>query len=244
MHRTTSGERLCKAGEVFVIPPGAWHAYTQCNRLELYNCQISPELLAGPFAWVCLDPLMGPLISPDPWRGSFHVMEWALAEEAIPDMRKLAATLFRTYETDGIHRRGKIVAELLSLVEYIACKGLSRHAVNPAPIHSAVQRAAEMLRSNLAFPWTLPELAAQLHIDPSYLVRLFRHATGCSPMKFLARERAQLAAQLLLASKLNIGEIGASVGWPEPKHFARCFHRHFGENATTFRERLKQEALP
>jgi len=242
MHRTTSGEALCKAGQVFMIPPGVWHSYTQCRQFELYNCLFSPELLGGPLAWVCQDPAMGPLMTPAPWKWGSHVLEWRLAERAIPGVRKLAAVLLKTYKRGRILRKGILVADLLRLIDYVAHEGAPATPGELLPVHSAVRRAAERLRAETARAWTLPELARELHIDPSYLVRLFRQATGSPPMKFLSQERAHKAAQLLLASDLSIGEIGTEVGWPEPKHFARCFRSHFGESATAFRLRLKNGA--
>lgn len=239
VHRTTSGEALYKAGQVIVIPPGVWHSYTQCHRFELYNCLFSPELLGGPFAWVCKDPVMGSLMTPAPWNGGSHVLEWRVPKTALPHIRKMAAALLKTYATEGVRRKGKLVAGLLTLIDSIAHEGAPAAPREPVFVHSAVRRAAELLRTDVARPWTLPELAGELRIDPSYLVRLFRRATGAPPMKFLSQERAHKAAQLLLASDLNIGDIGAAVGWPEPKHFARSFRQHMGECATAFRLRLR-----
>ncbi len=241
LHRTTTGEVACKPGRVFVIPKGIWHAYSQSRDLELYNCQFSPELLDGPLAWVRKDPALGPLVRQDPWKMSSHVLTFQLDSAAVPKLRALAAALHRTAKTHGMARPGKLMAELLLLLDYIATKSKPAQPQKSPPVHSAVRRGAEMLQAELAREWTLPELAGQLRINPSYLVRLFRQATGRAPMKFLAEERAHKASQLLMTSEMNISEIGASVGWPEPKVFARCFRQHFGENATAFRRRLQTE---
>src|SRR5438874_6949951 len=52
--------------------------------------------------------------------------------------------------------------------------------------------------ADLARDWTLKILAAELHLAPGYLVRLFNAATGLPPMAYLAQLRAEHAAVLLL----------------------------------------------
>jgi len=237
IHRTTFGDAPCKPGEIYLIPPGVWHAYAGCRDLELYNCQLSPALLNGPLAWAAEDVSLGLLLKPDPWHGS-QVLTWELPRPAQPDLRGLLVELLQVFEKTGTANRGRLVARLLLLLDFVAQRGRPTHAPSTERIHSAVLRAAHALRSDLARAWALPELADELHINASYLVRIFRQATGCAPMKFLARERAQRAAQLLLTSQWSVSEIGAHVGWDEPKQFARSFHQHFGESATAFRRRL------
>jgi AraC family L-rhamnose operon transcriptional activator RhaR len=151
----------------------------------------------------------------------------------------MLGALERTYRQTGVHRQGKLISELLLLLDYLALESKPVHTPEPVSVHSAVQRAAEKLRADLARPWTLPELAEELRINPSYLARLFRQAADCAPMKFLARERAYAAAQLLMITDLPISEIGARVGWDDPKQFARSFHQHHGECASAFRRRLQ-----
>jgi len=240
VQRTTSGEADCEAGHVYLIPPGVWHAYARCKNLELYNCHLSQPLLDGPLAWATEDPSMRMFLKPDPWHGSSCVLTWKLPKQAVPQLRTLLSELLLCYQKSGGARRGKLVGRLLLLLDFVAHHGRPTHNPNTTPVHSAVRRAAQQFQSDPARAWSLPELADELRINPSYLVRIFRQATGCAPMKFLAKERAHKAAQLLLTSELPVSEIGARVGWDEPKQFARSFHQHFGESATQFRQRLRQ----
>lgn len=95
-----------------------------------------------------------------------------------------------------------------------------------------------MLDEQLAYPWHLEALSQQLQIDRSYLVRLFTAHIGISPMAYLARRRAEQAARLLISTGLPIASIGAAVGWPEPRHFARCFKAQTGISASAYRARF------
>jgi hypothetical protein len=46
---------------------------------------------------------------------------------------------------------------------------------------AAVVQAMLLLEADLARSWTLTSLAAELHLAPGYLVRLFNAATGLPP---------------------------------------------------------------
>jgi len=236
--RTTFGDVLCKPGQIYLIFPGLWHAYAGSKNLELYNCLLSPSLLDGPLAWALEDSSLGSLLNPDPWHASSQVLTWELASSDLAPVRLLLDDLFRVYQESRTAHRGQLVGRLLLLLDFIARHGEPNYSSGTERVHSAVRRAAHALRNDLARPWLLTELAEEVRINPSYLVRIFQQATGCAPMKFLGRERAQKAAQLLLTSAWPVSEIGAKVGWDEPKQFARSFRQHFGESATEFRRRF------
>jgi AraC-like DNA-binding protein len=91
--------------------------------------------------------------------------------------------------------------------------------------------------------WTLTELAAQVHLDPSYLVRLFKASTGLPPMAYLAQLRAEHAAALLLHTDQPITSISQAVGWPDQNYFARRFKAHYGLSATIYRARFAAGAF-
>jgi AraC family L-rhamnose operon transcriptional activator RhaR len=82
-------------------------------------------------------------------------------------------------------------------------------------IHPAVVQAMRLLDSQPNHRWTLRELADQLHLSPSYLLRLFKSSTSMPPMAYLARRRVETAAGLLLDTTQPVTQIGRSVGWPD-----------------------------
>jgi AraC family L-rhamnose operon transcriptional activator RhaR len=95
-----------------------------------------------------------------------------------------------------------------------------------------------MMEERPDFHWTLGLLAAELHLAPGYLVRLFKGATGLPPMAYLSRHRVELAATRLLHTDQPISRIGESVGWPDQNYFARRFKSHYGLSASTYRARF------
>src|SRR5215203_3026291 len=98
------------------------------------------------------------------------------------------------------------------------------------------------LEARLRHPWTLKELAADLHVSPSYLLRIFKSSTGLPPMAYLAKRRVETAAEMLLHGDESMSEIGQTVGWPDQNYFARRFKAHFGLSGTRYRERFARSA--
>ena len=88
-----------------------------------------------------------------------------------------------------------------------------------------------------AHPWTMSELAGEVGLSVSHLHREFRSQLGITPMAWLARTRAELAASLLLQTDRPVGWVGAQVGWPDPNYFSRCFRRAYGVSPSTYRQR-------
>src|ERR1700722_16959894 len=56
--RTIYGEQPVSRGDIFVLRPGAWHAYQNAKQLDLYECQFGIELLQRELAWTRTDPAM------------------------------------------------------------------------------------------------------------------------------------------------------------------------------------------
>ncbi|MGZ0654856.1 AraC family transcriptional regulator [Coraliomargarita sp. W4R72] len=237
-HMTVVGESWLSAGAVIVVPRGSWHAYSDCQDLEIVNCLFSPQMLGRELAWLVNDEELGALFGLRQAGGLQEVVKIDLVETHLTQLRAQLLRLKEAYE-QGRHRtllvcylleglellRDPIALQWQTLTEGDAC----------SPV---VARAIELFHRSLDVDWTLEDLAVQLKLNPSYLIRLFRNQIGMPPMKYLARERAKRAANLLLSTSLRIGEIGINVGWSDPKVFARNFRQHYGMRASDYRKQM------
>jgi AraC family transcriptional regulator len=57
---------------------------------------------------------------------------------------------------------------------------------------------------------------------------LFKKATGLSPSRYFIGQRVARAQLLLQETDASIIEIGMSVGYSSPSHFAQVFRRETG----------------
>jgi AraC-like DNA-binding protein len=83
----------------------------------------------------------------------------------------------------------------------------------------------------------MAELAAEVGHSISHLHREFRAQLGFTPMAWLARTRAEVAASLLVQTDRPVAWVGQQVGWPDPNYFSRCFRRAHGMSPTAYRAR-------
>lgn len=78
--------------------------------------------------------------------------------------------------------------------------------------------------------------AAALHIDVSYLYRLFQDALQCSPLEYLTDLRMQRACQLLSSTHEPVREIAAMVGYKDAFTFSKCFSRTYEISPREYRK--------
>lgn len=116
-----------------------------------------------------------------------------------------------------------------------------RPAVTPAPLPPAagdwLDAAARRLQSDVARPWTLSALAAELGGAPRSLQRhLAQH--GSSFVALLRQLRLAQAARLLAETPKAPAEIGYLCGFADQAHFTREFKRHCALTPVRYREQF------
>jgi AraC-like DNA-binding protein len=98
-----------------------------------------------------------------------------------------------------------------------------------------IGEALALLHKKPAHPWTVANLARQVGVSRTRFAERFHHFLDEPPMTYLARWRLKLAAEILLSSDANVGEIAAEVGYASEAAFNRVFKREFGCPPAHFR---------
>jgi transcriptional regulator GlxA family with amidase domain len=101
-----------------------------------------------------------------------------------------------------------------------------------------INRTIRYIQEHLPEPIDVDLLSELADLSPSHLTRLFRELTGRSPMDYLRRARVQQARQLLGDVDLSIKEIASRVGFDDPYHVSKVFHRIDGLPPSLYREAL------
>lgn len=97
-----------------------------------------------------------------------------------------------------------------------------------------VSRVVAYMRSNLAEPVTVAELARHAMVSASALNAAFGRAFGTGPHSYLKRMRLDRAAHLLAVGGHNVDEVAHDVGYASTSHFIKEFKRHFGATPRKF----------
>ncbi len=83
---------------------------------------------------------------------------------------------------------------------------------------------------------SLQELAAHVHLHPTYCSNVFRSVFGMPPMRLHQELRMRRAKQLLLSRSRSVQEVAMACGYEDPLYFSRQFRRYAGVSPTEFRK--------
>jgi len=99
--------------------------------------------------------------------------------------------------------------------------------------HSPLSRCLNYIERNIGREISLKELAGHACLGPSRLSQLFRERLGVSPMRHIAKRKAEIAGRLLSDGGMNVGEVSARLGFNSISYFSRFFKRATGRNPSS-----------
>jgi AraC-like DNA-binding protein len=115
------------------------------------------------------------------------------------------------------------------LVHWLTLTAASvRRLLGPSTGDPRLQLLWQRVEADLAHPWRLDELAAQIAVSTEHLRRLCHSATQRSPMAEVTRLRMRHAATLLSSGRYPVAEVAARVGYDNPFAFSTAFKRVIG----------------
>ena len=108
--------------------------------------------------------------------------------------------------------------------------------------HAGLAAALAAIRSDVAHPWRLDELAGIADLSPKQLQRLCRRTLGISPQQLVQRLRLEEAVRLATTTRWSMGEIAAECGFYDQASFTKQFRKVLGLTPSAYRSRGR--ALP
>lgn len=107
---------------------------------------------------------------------------------------------------------------------------------------NAIAASVRIMKTQIARPLTVAELAESACMSQSAFAHLFKEATGVSPYQFLKQLRLEHARKLLLDGR-NVSSAASEVGYSSLSHFIDEFRRYFGETPRNYYEQLRKLAV-
>ncbi|NOV04681.1 helix-turn-helix domain-containing protein [Paenibacillus sp. LMG 31457] len=106
-------------------------------------------------------------------------------------------------------------------------------------IQRQVNQAVRYLELQYTQTVSIEQLARTLGYHRTYLCKMFKQATGLSPMQYLFKIRMERAKQLL-ETAMTIDQVASSVGFNDALYFSKQFHKWSGSAPSVYRkERTK-----
>lgn len=103
----------------------------------------------------------------------------------------------------------------------------------------AIERAIQVMHSQMQEGLTLEDLAAVAYLSPSRFKHVFRHLIGIPPGEFLSALRLQAARRLLLTTSLSVTDVCFEVGYNSMSSFTSRFTQLVGLSPRLLRQRAR-----
>jgi AraC-like DNA-binding protein len=104
--------------------------------------------------------------------------------------------------------------------------------------------AVRLLHDHPSEPWTVASLASTVGVSRAALARRFHGVVGEPPMRYLARWRLALAADLLCEPHATVTGVAHQVGYGSPFALSSAFKREHGLSPTEHRAKALSERSP
>lgn len=215
-------------GSVLLCRPGGTDAFKwdeqRPTRHGFFHFEVTslPSHWPSPEGWPAVrHPVEGDVLRPL-FR---HLLTWA--DRGDPHLvRATMAHMLASFVTGEISTRDVPVSAL------------------PPPVERAHQLIRDRLQSDTPVRITLAMLARHAHVSPEHLCRLFKSATGRSPIETVRLARLDRAAVLLARTNFSVSEVASACGFASPCHFSRRFKEAFGRPPSELREQVRAGATP
>ena len=223
MHSVVEGQDLLlKQGDLVVYGPNQWH-------MQYSDIGVAPRYVTISFeiSGLELAPLLNRKFS------------------APQDVVKLLQNMLREQERMDTYSNDIILSQLnlmllLLLRESAAPKSARLQTSNS--IHSEneiIRQAQQYISSHIREKLSVPLVARQVDVSPSYLTALFHKNLQISPGEYIRRIKLQESKQMIRENNLNFTEIAAELQYSTVHHFSRQFKEKFGITPTEYAKSVR-----
>lgn len=128
----------------------------------------------------------------------------------------------------------KMQALVAFAIGYIRARIATPHAAG-SPVDAAAQYIQEHIDRNL----TCAEIAEAVHLNASYLTRLFKRERGVALNVYIVSEKMRVAASLLRVTSIPVSLIAAKVGYSNFSYFSQVFRKYSGKSPLEYRQEAR-----
>ncbi len=222
LHSVADGQDiLLEQGDLMLYAPNQWH-------MQYADTNISPR-----FMTVAFDPGEYDL-------SQLYNRKFQSPRQVIP----LLQSILREYDnTDALS--GDIVLSCLSL----ALMNLMRLSDAPAQTlksphcisneNEIVRRAQQYISANVRNRLSVPLVAQNTDVSPSYLTALFHKHLQLSPGEYIRRIKLQESKLMIREGNLNFTEISQALQYSTIHHFSRQFKEKFGITPSQYAKSIR-----
>ncbi len=225
------------AGDVFLLQGHQKHYFYERRSLDLINIMYDPNKIELPENELRCMPGYCAMFMLEPNYRRQHRFASRLHLKRVPlaQVERLCDEMERECENDEPGKEVALRAKLMELIVYLS---RAYNGTDTTEAHALLRVGSVIgaLENDFSKDWKLDELLDIAHMSRSNLMRVFRKATGQTPIEYLVRLRIQKAMDMLRNTDLSITEIALEAGFNDSNYFTRQFRRILGESPRAFRQ--------
>ena len=223
LHSVVDGQDLLlKQGDLVIYGPNQWH-------MQYADIGVAPR-----FVTISFD-LTGAKLAP------LLNRKFAAPQSVVT----LLQSMLREQERMDIYSNDIILSQLNVLLLM-----LHREAAAPRAgklqtsnaVHSEneiIRQAQQYISTHIREKLSVPLVAKQVDVSPSYLTALFHKNLQISPGEYIRRIKLQESKQMIRENNLNFTEIAAELQYSTVHHFSRQFKEKFGITPTEYAKSVR-----
>jgi len=223
LHSVADGQDLVlKQGDLVIYGPGQWH-------MQYADIGVAPRFVTISFELQGME--LAPLMN----------RKFTAPQKVV----SLLQNMLREQEQMDAFSNEIILSQLnllllLLLRETASPRGGKLQTSNA--IHSEneiIRQAQQYISSHIREKLSVPLVARQVDVSPSYLTALFHKNLQISPGEYIRRIKLQESKQMIRENNLNFTEIAAELQYSTVHHFSRQFKEKFGITPTEYAKSVR-----
>ena len=223
LHSVADGlDLLLKQGDMVLYGPNQWH-------MQYADIGVAPRYITISFDAAGLD--MAPLMN----------RRLTAPQQAVTLLQQMLREQDRMDDYSGDIIISQLELLLMTLLRQADAPSESRLQTSNA-IHSEneiIRRAQIYVSTHIREKLTVPLVARQVDVSPSYLTALFHKNLQISPGEYIRRIKLQESKQMIRENTLNFTEIAAELQYSTVHHFSRQFKEKFGITPTEYAKSVR-----
>lgn len=118
---------------------------------------------------------------------------------------------------------------------------LQKEALNiPTATEKVVDQILEYISKNYKKPFTMEDMARDLHFHPDYLTRCMQKTHGMTPRQYVNLYRINKAKRHLSVTDDTISSIAKEIGIQDPTYFSKLFKKMEGFTPAEYRKMVRR----
>ncbi|CAM4243664.1 AraC-like DNA-binding protein [Paenibacillus endophyticus] len=217
----------CKAGDAFVIFPDILVKYqsSMTNPWSYAWVGFSGDIVETSLSSIGITP------------------DYAVIREfSLSAAQKMLRTIRKSMDKKNSPALGNMEASgwLRLLLHELGSKHIGdaeQSAIPDSHSFRQIDQAIRLMSLQYGQQLSIEGIARTLGYHRAHLTRLFKEATGLSPMQYLLKVRMKKAEELL-GSELTVAQIATSVGYNDPLFFTKQFRKWSGQSPSSYRKSI------